>query len=891
MPAATGPAMAEVLVDGRGVQDAHISAAIARGADYLLQQFRDGEISPHADLSDSQRQALDALCVYALAQAGEAINDRRIDPKGRELIQMLDKLAGYDLAGDGKVLNRPIVYGRSLRAAAIATNHRGKDVSVLKSDVKWLIESQLNGAYSYDDTAIDLLRAGVKPMSERIGSAVEGDAEPAFIFVDDDFGGGSAGPSFGSGPYGPPASPLPPVNLQPGQAPGQPGNTAVPGGSGGWPPSGRKANFTRSPMAAPWNPRTRWAPFPRPGGKGGGKPSAPPASGGGAGMGGGYASGPVGDNQVPRADIRVEFPWDNSNSQYGLLGVWAGAEVGMEVPDAYWQAVEQHWVRSQLQSGEWAYKKNDQAGYFSMTCAGVASLLVTHDYLDLALLHAGPERNPYSPNLAAGLRWLDQGDHSVNTPNPNTHYFGYDLFGIERVGLACGYKYFGPHDWYREMSERVLVGQFANGAWGHEDHGLDTIVDTAYCLLFLSRGRHPVMMTKLRFDGAWNNRPRDVANLAKFATHELERSVNWQVVGIEHPWYDWFDSPVAFIASQLAPKLTDRNYAELRSFTQAGGLIFTQSDMASQAFDKWVGVLAEKVAPGHPLEVIPDTDPIYSIQYKLSTRRRLMGVRNGVRWLIVHSPNDLAMAWQQRSDKTRLADFQLGMNVFLYASGKPDLKNRLASPYIPEPTAPPARAVRVARVMFNGNWDPEPAAWGRFSRYLQWETDTSLVIGAVPAEKLVAGLAPLATLTGTGPVNFSDAQVNSIRDYVAAGGVLVVDPCGGDNIFRIAIRETLLDRLTSDAKPMAIMPDSLLLKGITGGPGPIPLRVRSFTADKFGIALAGVQVLTLGKGAIIVSPRDLTFGLLGVQTWGVDGYQPESAQTFMRNLVEWASTR
>src|SRR6202034_2523651 len=124
------------------------------------------------------------------------------------------------------------------------------------------------------------------------------------------------------------------------------------------------------------------------------------------------------------------------------------------------------------------------------------------------------------------------------------------------------------------------------------------------------------------------------------------------------------------------------------SFALAGGLIFTQADMASPAFDKWVGMLAARVAPDHPLEVIPDNDPIYSIQYKLPTHRRLMGVRNGVRWLIVHSPNDLAMAWQQRSDQTRLADFRLGMNVFLYASGKPDLRNRISSPYIPAPPEP-----------------------------------------------------------------------------------------------------------------------------------------------------------------------------------------------------------
>jgi len=77
----------------------------------------------------------------------------------------------------------------------------------------------------------------------------------------------------------------------------------------------------------------------------------------------------------------LDLPWDNSNSQYGLLGVWAGAEVGVEVPIKYWEAVDRHWKTCQKSDGQWPYSNYTPQTTLAMTCGGLSSLMVTYDYL------------------------------------------------------------------------------------------------------------------------------------------------------------------------------------------------------------------------------------------------------------------------------------------------------------------------------------------------------------------------------------------------------------------------------------------------------------------------------------------------------------------------------
>jgi hypothetical protein len=875
----------------RGIGDAEIGRAIERGASFLLSQMKDGELPPDGAIVDSQRQALDALCVYALAQSGLAINDARLSPHGTLLPRMLERLRGYDLKSDGQVTNRPITYGRSLRAAALATYNRQEDRNVLKQDVAWLIRSQVQGAYTYDDLYLHLMEQGMKPTEGR-GPVDQGVVVPPNQLDcgdGSDFGGGSPPPGFspGDGPYvGGGGSPPPP----PPSIPGGPG--FGPSGPGSQPPA--KPSWYNPPPRYQSPPILRYVPpqFDRgymgthlnpPAPKGPSGPGGPP------GRSGPYVPPGWNDGFKPNAPgPTFVFPWDNSNSQYGLLGVWAGAEVGMEVPDAYWRDVEHHWIACQLGTGEWAYHAGNKKGYYAMTCAGVASLLVTHDYLDIPQLKGAIGREPYSPSLAAGLAWLDAGNHGVDVPNAGTHYVGYDLFGIERVGLASGFKYFGSHDWYRELAGRIVPAQFADGAFGHEDHGNDAIVDTAYTLLFLSRGRHPVMMTKLKFGKYWDNRPRDLANLAKFAGRELERPLNWQVVGIEHDWQDYFDSPVLYIASHEAPQLQDADYRKLRSFVLAGGLIFTQADGASPAFNAWVPELARRIAPGYKLEPLPDNSPVYSIEYKVAAHPPMLGVSNGSRLLLVHSPVDLSLAWQERSTKTRRWAFEIGTNIFVYASGKPDLRNRLDSPYVPAPPDAPKATLRVAVLQYNGNWNPEPAAWFRMSRCLQWEGGPALDVRPLAITDLGPGVCPVAALTGTDAHKFSPAEVQALRAYVVSGGTLLIDATGGENAFARSVRDALLPAAFSDGVDEPLRPDHPLVKGMKPGlANASPVRLRQFAIDRLGKLAPQIRVLDVGKGHVVFSALDLTSGLLGTRTWGVLGYEPVSAQAFVRNVLLW----
>ena len=408
-------------------------------------------------------------------------------------------------------------------------------------------------------------------------------------------------------------------------------------------------------------------------------------------------------------------------------------------------------------------------------------------------------------------------------------------------------------------------------------------------------------MTKLRFDGGyWANRPRDAANLARFAGRQLEHPFNWQVVNVERDWTEWNDSPVLELASHKAPNLGDADLDKLRHFVQAGGLLFTQADGDSPEFNAYAARLARDLFPQYELSDVPPNHPLYTKDtvFNVDPRPPLKMVSNGSRVLMLHSPTDLTRFWQQRDDLRHRNVFQLGVNLFVYAAGRRDFRNRLQGPWVSEPEAAPLLTVKLVRLRYAGNWDPEPLAWERYANWLQRKTGTRVdarETAAADLRDLNPEEFPLAHLTGTAKHDFAAAAAAAVRAYVRSGGVLLIDACGGGATaatgsaagFNSSAEALLAAAFPEETAQTLQANHPMLLRVAPGTEDVTQRRLRPEAASRLGRDAGALKLLASGKGHVLYAPLDLTSGLLGTSTLGVAGYDPAYAQSLMKNVVFW----
>ncbi len=590
---------------------------------------------------------------------------------------------------------------------------------------------------------------------------------------------------------------------------------------------------------------------------------------------------------------------DHSVSQYGVLGAWACERAGVEVPTQFWQQVEAAWIRDQGKDGSWSYGNSDderRGPTASMTVAGVATLFITQDYV-----HANNgiqcTGNIDNPNIEAGLKWIgDHFDRVFTDRGADSPY--YAVYGVERVGVASGRKHLGAVDWYARGADFLVKNQSkrGGGGWG-------STIDTSFAVLFLARGRAPVIINKLQYDSGgkeaeWNQRPRDVANLTRWISTKTERDLNWQIVSLRGSASELLDAPVLYMSGSKALQLSVGDEAKLREYCESGGLILGNADCESSAFSQSFRKLGTRLFKDYEFRNLPVTHPLYTNEQYPRTNWKpapsVLGLSNGIREMMLLTINsDPGRHWQLQETGRNLADFEFADNVILYAVDKNNLveKGRTFTVSL-DPNIPTTRTIKLARLKFAGNWNPEPGGWRRMVAMLHNRSGINLDISVanLGSGELRDGKAgpKVAVLTGTNTFKLDTAARQEIKNFIEGGGTLIVDAAGGDSDFAAAAEGELSEILGHEAAKQLKVPLPLTdpIYNLPGG------TIKEFAYRPYARISIGsmhgplIAAVTMGnRPSVYYSRWDLSAGMVGQPTDGITGYEPAVATAIMNNLV------
>ena len=573
---------------------------------------------------------------------------------------------------------------------------------------------------------------------------------------------------------------------------------------------------------------------------------------------------------------------DHSVTQYGVLGLWEYAKRGYQVPKTFWENAVQHMLDAQHADGGWSYggvggPSDETRG--AMTCACLTMLFIAKQQLY-------KERAPakVDESIDRGLAWLDKhfGPNNFRGGHPN-----YYRYGVERVALASGYAEFGGKDWFETLATAILNQEGGNGKAGDN-------AETAFALAFLSRGRVPVWIRKLRVEGKnWNDRYNDLYNLNAWLSDEREQELLWQVADVRVDSTRWLNTPILWLSSDKPFDLTDAQKANLRQYIELGGTLVINSENG-ELFSDSIKALLQEFYPEYKLAPMPDNHPMLNSNFpiKMPQQRRPMVLSNGARDLAFILKED----WGEQFQKTvnpGSEPWQAMLNLYAACSNRGRLPPRLDSSFITRSvTTSKTGDVLITRAQYSGNWNPEPLVYLPTSNLLYNQSGVVATVGEMPLEKIGEDPASFVHLSGVEPYALNDAELKAVKDFIDGGGIILVETVGGMNQFASELERQLREYLKKPSTGLSSSSPIISGQGLTGGFDNSVVGYRSYTVLRAGIGNRPSLRAILddnNRPAIIFSPLDLSVAAVGGRQYMINGYDIDSARHLLVDIILQAS--
>jgi hypothetical protein len=274
--------------------------------------------------------------------------------------------------------------------------------------------------------------------------------------------------------------------------------------------------------------------------------------------------------------------------------------------------------------------------------------------------------------------------------------------------LSCYWELARPGQWQRYPSEVVehISDALAIGvnvltyATNREPKGKEQAFDTpaAGDSASVEGSRTAIQVAKLRHGGGCNDAPGALLNLLRTANQgELKLQVHAapDLINISDP--NLFKFHLVFMHGRQQFHLTDAERSRLKEYLERGGTLLADSICASKAFTEAFRHELSATLPGHQLQAIPATDPIFTTAFggydirHVSLRDpqstdstqpvtanlrqvepQLEGIKLDDRWAVDFSPFDISCALESHQGigcrgYTPQDAARIGLNVLLYS--------------------------------------------------------------------------------------------------------------------------------------------------------------------------------------------------------------------------------
>ena len=388
-------------------------------------------------------------------------------------------------------------------------------------------------------------------------------------------------------------------------------------------------------------------------------------------------------------------PGDNSNTQYALLGLEAASEAGVAVKPEVWALARSYWESSQRQDGSWTYTPNGNVSTASMACAGVSSLIISRHWSSPLKSQEALSGERFRDcgkgvadlNVEGGLDWLATHFRIDENFGMGRQWAFYYLYGLERAARLSGTRLIGRNDWFR-LGATHLIGlqDKHSGTWEGDLNEREKVLATSFALMFLAKGRTPVLINKLRrvpssrtakksrASSDWNNDPDDIRNVVDTISHDRKSPMTWQLVDSRTATVaDLRRAPILFFNGHRSPDFADAFQETMRDYVMQGGTIVADACCDSPDFDRGFRALMAAMFSDeeYKLRVLPADHPIYRAKNPVDPESYpLWGIRHGARDAIIYSPKDLSCYWNQMhrnpANRAVIAAAQIGRNMVEY---------------------------------------------------------------------------------------------------------------------------------------------------------------------------------------------------------------------------------